>query len=100
MYRPPINDDRRETLNEALRKILIKSDTSSSDSSNKTNADHAILFEAISLMISYGSGSGSGSGEVEGDRRLYAQTLTLLGKFIAGKDANIRYLGLAAMARL
>eukprot|EP01041_Mallomonas_annulata_P010092 gene10092-21027_t len=79
MYRPPINDDRRETLNEALRKILIKSDTSSSDSSNKTNADHAILFEAISLMISYGSGSGEG----EGDRRLYAQTLTLLGKFIA-----------------
>ena len=90
LYRPPAEQDKKDQLNEALRKILIKSD--SSESANKANADHAILFEAVNLLILYGP--------AEADQRLHQQALALLGRFISVKDANIRYLGLDTMGRM
>ena len=58
---------------------------------NRTNAENAILFEAISLVIHLGSC-------VERDVRRNAANL--LGAFISSPEANTRYLGLESMARL
>lgn len=81
-----------ETLNEVLRKLLARGEAvTANDSVNKSNAEHAILFETCNLIILYGT---------DGDQELKENVVSLLGKFIAVKDANIRYLGLDAMGRL
>ncbi|RKP37823.1 Adaptor protein complex AP-2 alpha subunit [Dimargaris cristalligena] len=53
------------------------------------NALHAILFEAINLIIHIGC-----------EPELLAQSAFLLGRFIASKETNVRYLGLETMAHL
>lgn len=88
-YRPPAERTQAELLNEVLGSILIKTEVS--ESQNKSNADHSILFEAVNLVILYGP---------EAAAYLKDQVCTLLGRFIAVKDPNIRYLGLDAMTRL
>ena len=50
---------------------------------------HAVLFEAINLVIHLGHTT-----------ELLPQACGLLGRFISIREANIRYLGLEAMARL
>lgn len=70
-------------------KILTETDVS--DSINKSNADHAILFEAVNLIVSWGS---------TGPTSLRDGAMRLLGKFIAVREPNIRYLGLMTMAKL
>jgi len=89
LYRPPDDANHRESLFDALKKILTKTEVS--DSINKSNADHSVLFEAVSLLITYGSSVNS---------KLHSQAIALLGRFISVKDANIRYLGLDTMGRL
>ena len=74
---------------QCLARIL--NDTDVSDSINKSNADHGVLFEAISCIIVSGPSC---------DPSLQTAALRLLGKFIGVKEPNIRYLGLNAMARL
>jgi AP-2 complex subunit alpha len=59
-----------ELLNDVLSKILVKTDVS--ESHNKSNADHSILFEAINLVLSYG---------VEAPSFLKEHTCSLLGFF-------------------
>ena len=60
---------------------------------NKTNADNAVLFDAVLLIISYGIDPR--------EVKLHDQASTLLGRFVAiTKDANVRCLGLDALARL
>lgn len=58
---------------------------------NKNNAAHAVLFEALGLVMHF---------DVE--RELMQQCCNMLGKFIhtSVRDPNIRYLGLENMARL
>lgn len=91
-FRIPNDAATVETLNEVLRKLVARGEAvTASDSVNKSNAEHAILFETCNLVILYGA---------DGDKELKANVVTLLGKFIAVKDANIRYLGLDAMGRL
>lgn len=89
LYPPPSDAGQREKLNEALTRILNKTEVS--DSINKSNADHAILFEAINLIIHHGEASNSS---------LRSQAMHLLGRFIAVKEPNIRYLGLETLSRL
>mmetsp|Transcript_8260 Transcript_8260/g.12665 ORF Transcript_8260/g.12665 Transcript_8260/m.12665 type:complete len:993 (+) Transcript_8260:96-3074(+) len=72
-----------------VSKILNETDVS--DSINKSNADHAILFESVNLIITWG-----GSGPVQ----LRDAAMKLLGKFISVREPNIRYLGLMTMAKL
>lgn len=72
-----------------VQKILT--DTDVSDSINKSNADHAILFEAVNLIVSWGS---------SGPIALRDGAMRLLGKFISVREPNIRYLGLMTMAKL
>jgi len=76
-------------LQSIVSKILTETDVS--DSINKSNADHAILFEAVNLIVAWGS-----SGPVQ----LRDGAMRLLGKFISVREPNIRYLGLMTMAKL
>ena len=55
----------------------------------KNNAMHAILFEAINLVM-----------HLDSEQELVAQCVALLGKFIGVREPNIRYLGLENMGRL
>lgn len=54
-----------------------------------SNAQNAVLFEAINLAIHLDSNS-----------TLCAQAAQLLGRFISSKETNLRYLGLETMAHL
>ena len=79
-----------QTLNDILSKILVKSDAYT-ETSNKTNAENSILIEAINLIIGYGT---------DAPAVLKQHAAGILRRFIALKDANIRYLALDAMTRL
>lgn len=74
---------------ECIHKVLVKGD--SSDGNNRLNAENSVLFEAVNLIIAYGN---------DVDSSLRVQALSLLGKYIGMKDANIRFLGLCAMVTL
>lgn len=76
-------------LTSIVSKILTETDVS--DSINKSNADHAILFEAVNLIVTWGS---------SGPAQLREGAMKLLGKFISVREPNIRYLGLLTMAKL
>ena len=76
-------------LTSVVSKILTETDVS--DSINKSNADHAILFEAVNLIVTWGSA---------GPLQLREGAMKLLGKFISVREPNIRYLGLMTMAKL
>ena len=69
----------------------ILNETDVSDSINKSNADHAVLFEAVNLIVIWGPTSPA---------KLREAAMRLLGKFISVREPNIRYLGLMTMARL
>mmetsp|Transcript_24803 Transcript_24803/g.53938 ORF Transcript_24803/g.53938 Transcript_24803/m.53938 type:complete len:1010 (+) Transcript_24803:366-3395(+) len=58
---------------------------------NRSNAEHAVLFEAMNLMIELGEAC---------DPDSLRTAAGLLGAFISSADPNIRYLGLETMARL
>ena len=72
-----------------VSKILMETDVS--DSINKSNADHAILFEAVQLIVAWGTTC---------PVTLREGAMQLLGKFISVREPNIRYLGLMTMAKL
>lgn len=76
-------------LVQVVSKILNETDVS--DSINKSNADHAILFESVNLIVCWGS---------NGPVQLREGAMKLLGKFISVREPNIRYLGLMTMAKL
>lgn len=69
----------------------IMFETEVSDSINKSNADHAILFEAVNLIVAWGT-----TCPVE----MREGAMNILGKFISVREPNIRYLGLSTMAQL
>mmetsp|Transcript_70491 Transcript_70491/g.204298 ORF Transcript_70491/g.204298 Transcript_70491/m.204298 type:complete len:1018 (-) Transcript_70491:23-3076(-) len=58
---------------------------------NRSNAEHAVLFEAMNLMIELGERC---------DPNTLRTAAGLLGAFVSSTDPNIRYLGLETMARL
>lgn len=76
-------------LYQVVSKILTETDVS--DSINKSNADHAVLFEAVNLIVCWGQ---------TGPVQLRDGAMKLLGKFISVREPNIRYLGLMTMAKL
>lgn len=87
-YPPTKDESMLEQLHEVIRKLIAKADDSAA-SHNKSNADHSVLFEACNLIISYGA---------DANPEIKEQVMELLGRFIAHKEANIRYLGLSAMS--
>ncbi|KAE8673674.1 AP-2 complex subunit alpha-2 [Hibiscus syriacus] len=87
-YFPTIEDpNTRRTLFEVLQRILMGTDVVKNV--NKNNASHAVLFEALALVM-----------HLDAEKEMLSQCVALLGKFIAVREPNIRYLGLENMSRM
>ncbi|KAI8380112.1 adaptin N terminal region-domain-containing protein [Blakeslea trispora] len=87
-YPPPDDPKLRNDISEILE-IIITSSQDSPKNVQHSNAQNAVLFEAINLAIHLDSNS-----------TLCAQAAALLGRFISSKETNVRYLGLETMAHL
>ncbi|KAH7883585.1 adaptin N terminal region-domain-containing protein [Phlebopus sp. FC_14] len=88
-YYPPTEDATlRNALNEVLQTIMNNS-AEPSRNVQHNNAQHAVLFEAISLAI-----------HLDTNSPLVDTAGILLARFISSKETNVRYLGLDTMAHL
>jgi hypothetical protein len=89
-YFPPTQDKSTAArLSHVIAEIINR--TVITQNLNKDNADHAILFEAINLVVSLAR---------RGTPLHLEETCKLLGKFVAIRDPNFRYMGLEAMRKL
>lgn len=88
-FPPPEDKDLLKNIGESLASILTRTEVT--ESVNKNNSDYSILFEALNLITRY---------NLLGAELLLKQSLDLLGKFIAVKEPNIRYLGLETMTKI
>ncbi|KAI3722101.1 hypothetical protein L2E82_33128 [Cichorium intybus] len=87
-YFPTVEDpNTRRSLFEVLQRILMGTDVVKNV--NKNNASHAVLFEALALVM-----------HLDAEKEMMSQCVALLGKFIAVREPNIRYLGLENMTRM
>ena len=86
-FPPPEEHALKMRVSEVLQRIVTGTDVTKNV--NKNNVTHAVLFEAINLVIHLGHTT-----------ELLPQACGLLGRFISIREANIRYLGLETMARL
>lgn len=98
-----IDDGLVVRINDILTRVIVVSTTTSTppgsqvsspkhtDRLNKSNAENSILFEAINVMVHFG---------IKIEKEVRRSAANLLGKFISSPEANTRYLGLEAMARL
>lgn len=87
-YFPTIDDpNTRKSLFEVLQRVLMGTDVVKNV--NKNNASHAVLFEALALVM-----------HLDAEKEMMSQCVALLGKFIAVREPNIRYLGLENMTRM
>ncbi|XP_024380212.1 AP-2 complex subunit alpha-1 isoform X1 [Physcomitrium patens] len=87
-YFPSIEDPSiRKSLLNVLQTILLRTDVVKNI--NKNNASHAVLFEALSLVM-----------HLDAEKDLMSQCIVLLGKFVCVREPNIRYLGLENMTRM
>jgi len=88
-YFPPSEDTHvRDMLREVLEKILSLA-MEGSKNVQQNNAQNAVLFEAINLII-----------HLDTETRLMKQISSRLGRFIQSRETNVRYLGLEAMTHL
>lgn len=87
-YPPPEDSHIRKLLREALQKIM-DSALDMPKNVQQNNAQNAVLFEAINLVI-----------HLDTEQDLMVQISTRLGKFISSRETNVRYLGLEAMTHL
>ncbi|MCJ1459382.1 hypothetical protein MMC28_009759 [Mycoblastus sanguinarius] len=85
-YYPPSEDTYvRSVIRESLQQILQEA-MSMPKNVQQNNAQNAVLFEAINLVI-----------HLDTEQNLMVQISQRLGKFIQSRETNIRYLGLDAM---
>lgn len=89
LFPAPEDEDTLTAVNDVLVNLVTGTEVGSNV--NKNNADHAILFEAIKLVIHY---------KDKAREVLRKDILALLGKFISVREANIRYLALETIGRL
>ncbi|KAI3792826.1 hypothetical protein L2E82_06717 [Cichorium intybus] len=75
--------ERRGYGQEYINRLRILMGTDVVKNVNKNNASHAILFEALALVM-----------HLESEKELMSQCVALLGKFIPVREPNIQYLGL------
>jgi len=87
LFPPPEDKQTRNRLTDVLTRIL--GDTHPVKNINRNNTMHAILFEAIRLII-----------ELNFEQELLPQAAGLLGRFVSMKDSNMKYLGLESMTAL
>jgi len=81
-YPPPEDKVQASSLNAVLHRVLTANAGGGDVGVNKSNADHAVLFECVNLIVHQGLASSEG---------LRATALTLLGRFISVREPNIRY---------
>ncbi|RDX61091.1 AP-2 complex subunit alpha-2, partial [Mucuna pruriens] len=87
-YFPTIEDpNTRRSLFDVLQRIQMGTDVVKNV--NKNNASHAVLFEALALVM-----------HLDAEKEMMSQCVALLGKFISVREPNIRYLGLENMTRM
>jgi len=87
-YFPSVEDPSiRKSLLDVLQRILMGTDVVKNV--NKNNASHAVLFEALALVM-----------HLDAEKEMMSQCVALLGKFISVREPNIRYLGLENMTRM
>lgn len=79
-----LRDLLRQSLNQILKDTLI-----APKNVQQNNAQHAVLFEAINLVI-----------HLDTEQELMVAIVSKLGKFISSRETNIRYLGLDALTHL
>lgn len=87
-YSPSEDATLRSVLHEVLQTIMNNS-AEPSRNVQHNNAQHAVLFEAISLAI-----------HLDASSPLVGTSAVLLARFISSKETNVRYLGLDTMAHL
>ncbi|RVX73868.1 hypothetical protein B0A52_02758 [Exophiala mesophila] len=86
-YYPASEDTHvRDLIRDSLQAILNAANETPKNV-QQNNAQNAVLFEAINLVIHLGNEAG-----------LLGQVPSKLGKFITSRETNVRYLGLDAMA--
>ena len=78
----------RDLVRQALDRIL-KDAMVAPRNVQQNNAQHAVLFEAVNLII-----------HLDTEHDLMVAIISKLGKFISSRETNIRYLGLDAMTHL
>ena len=88
-YYPPSEDTHiRNLIRESIKKIM-DSAMEMPKNVQQNNAQNAVLFEAINLVI-----------HLDTESDLMVQISSRLGKFIQSRETNVRYLGLEAMTHL
>ncbi|KAI1613559.1 DNA II binding protein 1 [Exophiala viscosa] len=86
-YYPPSEDSHvRDILRESLQAI-VQAASETPKNVQQNNAQNAVLFEAINLLI-----------HLDSEHQLMIQISSKLGRFIQSRETNVRYLGLDAMA--
>lgn len=85
-YYPPSEDTHvRQLIRDSLQAIM-QAATEMPKNVQQNNAQNAVLFEAINLLI-----------HLDSEHSLMMQISSKLGKFIQSRETNVRYLGLDAM---
>lgn len=88
-YFPPSEDSHVRSLMRKSLQAILDNAMESPKNVQQNNAQNAVLFEAIDLII-----------HLDTERDLMVQISTKLGKFIGSRETNVRYLGLEAMTHL
>lgn len=88
-YFPPSEDSHVRSLMRKSLQAILDNAMESPKNVQQNNAQNAVLFEAINLII-----------HLDTERDLMVQISTKLGKFIGSRETNVRYLGLEAMTHL
>ncbi|KIW41996.1 uncharacterized protein PV06_05587 [Exophiala oligosperma] len=85
-YYPPSEDSHvRDIIRESLQAVMAAA-TEAPKNVQQNNAQNAVLFEAINLLI-----------HLDTEHQLMIQISSKLGRFIQSRETNVRYLGLDAM---
>ncbi|EFJ50611.1 hypothetical protein VOLCADRAFT_120602 [Volvox carteri f. nagariensis] len=103
LFPPPDSTSERKTLHDVLQNIIAvtSGEAAKNANPNKANALNAILFEALALALHHAAASSATvGGDSASDKATLDSCLILLGKYLAGKDANAKYLALDSLARL
>ncbi|RMZ75540.1 hypothetical protein DV738_g5407, partial [Chaetothyriales sp. CBS 135597] len=85
-YYPPSEDSHVRSIIRHSLSTILQAATDMPKNVQQNNAQNAVLFEAINLLI-----------HLDSERNLMIQISTRLGRFIQSRETNIRYLGLDAM---
>ncbi|KAI0756979.1 Adaptor protein complex AP-2 alpha subunit [Daedaleopsis nitida] len=88
-YYPPSEDPTIQAMLQEVLQTIMNNCNEPSRNMQHNNAQHAVLFEAISLAI-----------HIDTNSPLVNTAAVLLARFISSKETNVRYLGLDTMAHL